>query len=67
VRKLLRGNNPSGLKKSDYPMEMVEVKRILLAIRRVLLKRDSADAASETVRKLHFDGEAQDRKQSRTP
>ena len=58
VRKLLLGNNPSGLKKSDYPIEMVEVKRILLAIRRVLLNRDSADAASETVRKLHFDEKA---------
>ena len=58
VRKLLLGNNSSGLKKSDYPMEMVEVKRIHLAIRRILLKGDSADVASETARKLHFDGEA---------
>ena len=28
VRKILLGNNPSGLKKSAFPMEMVEVKRI---------------------------------------
>jgi hypothetical protein len=55
VRKLLPGKNPSGLKKSDYSMEMVEVKRIHLAIRRILLNRDSADAASETVRRLHCD------------
>ena len=58
VRKLLLGNNPSGLKKSAFPMEMVEVKRIHLAVRRILLNRDSADAASETVINLHCDEKA---------
>jgi hypothetical protein len=53
VRKLLLGKNPSGLKKSTFPKEMVETKRLQLTVRRIALGNESANSASEIIRKLY--------------